>query len=155
MKTKLTPEQKEQRELIKKIESKKAQKEVKQIDISIEWKKSRMWGYNPHLTAKIRHFDGTYTYISSKCSGCGYDKESTVIADVFNATLSYELYKIETLEGAPYGIHNYRDNLRVYSGGIGVDCYYSIAEFINGKFERVASGKTFDAYKFTKNEVNQ
>ena len=146
MRQKLTQEQKNQ--LL--IDRKKTQKPVKQIDISIEWKKSRMWGYNPHLSATIKHEDGSYSYVNSKCSGCGYDKESTVIADVFNSCLAYELYKKDSLEGAPYGVRSYSDNFMQYNGGIGVECYYDISTFIGGKFEKVASGKTFDAYKFTK-----
>ena len=67
------------------IEAGKAQKPVKSMTISIEWKKSRMWGANPSATAKIQHQDGTYSSIGPfTCSGCGYDKESTVIAEVFN-----------------------------------------------------------------------
>ena len=41
--------------------------------LSMEWKKSRMWGANPTLTYK-----GTTV---AKASGCGYDKESAALAD--------------------------------------------------------------------------
>lgn len=158
---KLTIEQKEANKLarkearqeakrIAKIEKEKNQKPVKEIRFSIEWKRSRMWGYNPHLTAECYHQDGTFTRVASTAFGCGYDKESQVIADAFNVLLKYKLYKLEEKDGAkiPYGIY-LNDTYKGYAGGIGADCYYSIGEAIGGKFEKVASGKSFDAYKYT------
>jgi len=158
-KQKLTPEQKsaniEARRAARaaakeaaRIEAEKNQKPVKQIKFTIEWKKSRTWGSNPHLEARIEHWDGTYSYATATASGCGYDKESTVIADIFNQFLKYKLYQPLVPE-LPYGI--YISQWRHYSGGIGTDCYYKIAEAIGGKFEHIASGKTFDAYEYTDN----
>jgi hypothetical protein len=155
---KLTKEQKEANKLARaearktakelaRIEAEKSQKPVKEIYLSIEWKKSRMWGHNPHLEAKAIHEDGTISYFNSTASGCGYDKESQVISDVFNNMLKYKLYELETADGLPYGIR-LTDNYKGFSGGIGTNCYYSISEHIGGKFEKVASGKTYDAYKF-------
>jgi hypothetical protein len=156
---KLTAEQKEANKLaraearaearrIAKIEKEKNQKPVKEIRFSIEWKKSRMWGYNPHLVAECYHKDGTYTRVEAKASGCGYDKESQVIADAFNVLLKYKLYEHDEVneDKMPYGVRI--GSYKGYSGGIGVSCYYSICEFIGGKFEKVASGKTYDAYKY-------
>jgi hypothetical protein len=156
---KLTNEQKEANKLARqearkiakqlaKIEAEKNQNPIKEIKFSIEWKKSRTWGYNPHLEAQAIHKDGAVSYFNCTASGCGYDKESTVIADAFNELLKYKLYNIENTENKPYGI--YLDNdYKAFSGGIGTDCYYKISEHIGGKFEKVASGKTFDAYKYT------
>lgn len=146
--------QKEAREEKKKlaaIEAEKAQKEVESITINIEWKKSRMWGSNPHCEAIVRFKDGssersaTYT-----ASGCGYDKESTVIADVFNAYLLYKLHRIGTTKEHPYGVY-LREDWKNYNGGVGTSCYYRIAEFIGGKFRSVGSGKTFNVYEYTDN----
>ena len=150
MKQKLTSEQKAQNELNKKIERKKAQKPVKSIDIAIEWKKSRMYGFNPTLTAKIFHTDGEVSQFTSKCSGYGYDKESTVIADLFNNCLSYKLYEIDlNAEKIPYGISKHQQNdYRYFAGGIGTNCYYDISAFIGGQFKCVGSGKSFDCYTF-------
>lgn len=39
-----------------------------------------------------------------------------------------------------------------YNGGVGTSCYYKIAEFIGGKFENIANGKTFGVFKYTDNE---
>ncbi len=141
------------------IEAEKTQKPVKSIKFNIEWKKSRTWGSNPHLEAWVQYWDGTSDYITATCSRCGYDKESTVIADVFNAVLKYKLYQPlkpmdEYLNGEktnlPYGI--YISQYRHYSGGIGTNCYYKIAEAIGGKFEHLASGRALDAYLYTDNK---
>jgi len=131
-----------------KIEAERNQKPVKQIEISIEWKKSRMWGTNPHLTAWVRFEDETSAQFCCTASGCGYDKESQVISDVYNEFLKYKLYKLETAENLPYGIRA-NGEYKGFSGGIGVSCYYDISEAIGGKFTKVASGKTYDAYKYT------
>lgn len=149
------------------IEAEKNQPEVKEITITIEWKKSYMWGSNPHATAdiKFKKPQGQYRgYYERKdgytAGGCGYDKESAVIADIFNDFLKYKLYgKLndvdEWLNGEktkiPYGIY-IDSQWKHYSGGIGTNCYYKIAEAIGGKFEHIASGKTFDVYKYVDND---
>ena len=159
MKTKLTAEEKTARSEARKaerkaaketarIEAEKNQKPVKSITIKIEWIKSRTWGMNPRAEAVVTFQDGTgerrggYT-----CSGCGYDKESTVISQIFNDFLKYKLYQGLTGE-PPYGMYN-RNDWKGYDGGVGTSCYYNISEYIGGRFENVASGKTFDVYKYT------
>lgn len=165
--TRLTPEQKEanksarqearkQAKEAARIEAEKNQKEVAEITISIEWKKNRTWGHNPLAEAQVKFKDGSYATGSATCSGCGYDKESTVIADIFNNFLKYKLYRDinptdrSREDGLPYGI--YLNQYRHFSGGIGTDCYYAISEAIGGKFEKLASGKSFDVYKYTDNK---
>jgi hypothetical protein len=152
---------------LKEMEAYKNQKPVKEMTITIEWKKSRMYGYCPTACAKVEHYDGTYTYIGDvKASGYGYDKESTVVATIFNAALRYELYR-KIANEAPYGVRYYdgdgvpkkyinRDgkedfhiNNPTYNGGVGMECYYRISEFIGGELEKIASGDSFDAYKYT------
>ena len=59
----------------------RSQKPVKSITITIEWKKSRTWGMNPNANAQVEYKDGTYDTGSASASGCGYDKESTVIRE--------------------------------------------------------------------------
>lgn len=143
------------------------QKPVKRIKITIDWVKSYTWGNNPHLEAEVYYHDGGYDSMTAKCSGCGYDKESTVIADVFNRFLKYKLWN-KTLEecrggrgsgnkgNAPYGISvgTYETRLgnhteyRSFSGGIGTSCYYAISQFIGGTFTHVADGKKYDVYQY-------
>ena len=171
MKT-LTKEQKEanrkERERIKEravILAEMTQPEIKELNIVIEWKKSRTWGNCPRAYVEVSRKDGTFyrSDPSYYASGCGYCKESTVIAEIFNDYLKYKLWRLlpEQAKGghgsldngpAPYGINirNYDDiERRYFAGGIGVNCYYQISEYIGGKFECIASGKSFDVYKYT------
>ena len=171
MRVKLTPEQKQVNAAARKeakaaakkaaaIEAEKAQKPVKRLTIAIEWKKSRMWGNNPTASGEIEYADGTFGRTeNAHASGCGYDKESTVIADVFNQCLLGRLWALtdDQVKGghgsrdtgpAPYGIRVY-DGRRRFSGGIGTSCYYRICEYLGGRFDRVAGGKTFDVYTAT------
>ncbi len=164
----MTEEQKEtrrkqKRELkrLQEIEQEKNQPKIQSLTISIEWKKSRTWGSNPHASIKVHYkepygeYGGTYANPETNytCSGCGYDKESTVIANIFNDYLKYKLYEKESEnpegKNIPYGI--YTGEYKYYSGGIGTSCYYSISEYIGGKFEHIATGKTFDVFKYTDN----
>lgn len=168
----LTEEQKEANKLARReakkaettrrrIESERNQKPVKSITITIEWRKSYMWGSNPHAEAAVSFQDGTFERADGfTASGCGYDKESTVIAEIFNRFLKYKLYT--KLKGdSPYGMYygttalsQAPDHLS-YTGGVGTSCYYRIAEFIGGEFVNVASGKTFDVFTYTDKEVKK
>ena len=165
---KLTEEYKAKRALDKKIAKEEARvlaektaNPVKRMDIEIEWKSSRTWGANPHLEAFVVFKDGTYTRFHATCSGCGYDKTSTVVAELFNAFLKYKLWarQIKGNPGLPYGMSEYEGSpkegygpTRYYCGGIGVNCYPNIAEFIGGEFVRTANGKMYDAFTYTDNE---
>ena len=179
MKTKLTEDQKAANKLARqelakqtkeanRINDERNQPEVKEIIISIEWRKSRTWGSNPNAKADVTFKDktagpwgtGFYRADGFTCSGCGYDKESTVIAEIFNKFLKSKLWQLpaEALKGgngsgdkknAPYGIHLYSPNRPHFGGGIGTSCYYRIAEYLGATFEHVASGKMFDVYKYT------
>ena len=147
-----------------KEKAKREQRPVKAITIAIEWRKSRTWGNNPHAEARVEFHDGTFRRMDGlTASGCGYDKESTVIAEIFNAFLLYKLYGPlpsdyrEYLNGEqvnkPYGVYLPGDWSAHYEGGIGTSCYYNISKFIGGTFEHIASGKTFDVYKYTDNQA--
>lgn len=151
------------------VEAHKNQKPVKTLTISIEWTKSRMWGHSPHAEAIVEFADGTFERRDGyKAGGCGYDKESTVIAEVFNDFLRYKLYQKhkwkdrinQETTNHPYGVTYYsgkageqREDGYIYTprfdGGVGTSCYRPIGEFIGGKFESVASGKSFTVFKYT------
>jgi hypothetical protein len=144
----------------KRIEAEKNQKPVKELTISIEWKKSRTWGSNPHAMAEVLFHDGTFERRGGfTASGCGYDKESTVIAEIFNDFLLYKLYRDDLPTepkywdngekvSKPCGV-TIRGDWKSYEDGIGTSCYPRIAEYIGGRFETIASGKTFDVFKYT------
>ena len=76
----------------KELQEIKNSKDVKEIYIDILWKKSYMWGMNPHAIATVIYKDGSISRQENfTCSGCGYDKESTIIAQIFNTNLRYKL----------------------------------------------------------------
>ena len=158
----LTPKEKEERRNAKReereaakiaarIQALKDQPPVKDIRISIEWKRSREWGLNPYIEAYSNIGERGYRKVTGKCSGCGYDKESEVMAMVFNQLLAYRLFQLD-LSAAPYGISK-GVTAPYYVGAIGMECYYEIARFIGGTLVKIASGKTFDAYQFTMGET--
>ena len=127
------------------------QKPVKSVTISIEWRKSRTWGNNPHASARVEYIDGTWnSYDGYTASGCGYDKESTVIASALNDILRYKLWEIEDnaemIASKPYGVRLSYDYNPHFEGGVGTSCYYRIAEWLGGTMKHTASGKTFDVY---------
>jgi len=143
------------------IAAERNQKPVASITMTIEWKKSAMWGANPNLEAVVTFKDGTAERSPVfRCSGCGYDKTSTVVAEAFNHYLLYKLWAMtaDQVKGghgsgdkgkAPYGICAYSPDHRHYGGGIGMSCYPAISQFIGGTFETLASGKTFDVFRYT------
>ena len=68
------------------------------INVSVEWKKSRMWGNNPQAEATVCYTDHSCnTFKSSSIGGCGYDKESTAIAEALNQSNSFlkSLYTVK------------------------------------------------------------
>ena len=140
--------------------------------ISVEWKKSRLWGYNPFVTvdAWTVHSDGVTecTTTTGRASGCGYDKRSAAIAEAFNASpaILKALYNAEErrLKGRESRKQSRRDfigygsgsSARPYiEGGCGVEGFGKIFDNCGYTCEQVASGKTFDAYKTTKKARKQ
>lgn len=128
------------------------------IRVSVEWKKSRMWGNNPTAEIRVIFKDGTCNwYKSGSIGGCGYDKESTAIAEAINKSNSVlkAFYQFKELlpnlknndvlgYGSGYGI------LPRLEGGVGVSCYPRIFEKLGYTWQNAASGKTFDVYTVTK-----
>lgn len=111
------------------------------INISVDWVRSRTWGYNP--TAEINAAGEWHT---GKASDCGYDKESAAIAKALNQSDSVlkVLYTLKE-EGLRAGESDRsktsctgRDNSNIcgygsgydvipyFEGGVGVSCFWSI-----------------------------
>lgn len=147
---------------VKKINTIANAGELIEVKISIEWKRSQMWGSNPKSEAWAAFIDkdgnrNSIAVSDSSVSGCGYDKQSTAVANCLNQINEvlkplYELRdKDPNLElrqlfgyGSGYGI------LPRIEGGVGVSCYPEIFAKIGFDFKTVASGKTFDVYTITK-----
>lgn len=134
------------------------------IKITIEWKRSAMWGSNPRAEAWMRfvNADGQTDIkyaISGYISGCGYDKQSTAVAEVLNQ-FNEVLKPLYLMKNQPKNINKHNRDVFGYGagygilpkleGGVGVSCYPAIFAKIGYKFETVASGKNFDVYQITK-----
>ena len=139
----------------KKIEEVKAQPRLKSLTITIEWVKSRTWGWNPRATGEAITKDGFRLVGTAKASGCGYCKRSTVIADLFNQFLRHKLYEQKVIsnlcKSKPYGIRLREAGqnwLSYFEGGIGEDCYREISEAIGGTWERVANTDSVEVYQY-------
>ena len=139
----------------KKVEEVKAQPKLESLTITIEWRKSRMWGMNPHATGEARTTEGMRLVGTATASGCGYCKRSTVIADLFNQFLRHKLYDSAVLARLaikkPYGMSFPKDGqkwLPCFDGGIGEGCYRQISEAIGGTWECVAHTDSVEVYQY-------
>ena len=134
---------------------KKADRKIQSISISVEWAKNRTWGYCPMAEVRVCYTDNTCNnYKSGRITGCGYDKESTAIAQALNQC-NYLLHAMyvkkeanhtkENREifgyGSGYGVRPY------FEGGVGVSCYYAIFAAIGYEWKGISHGKTFDVYQ--------
>lgn len=125
------------------------------ISVIVEWKKSRVWGYNPH--AEIA--DDKRRYFGS-ASGCGYDKLSAAVANCFNqsAQIKKILYakKEKALQagetgsnhevigyGSGYGV------LPAFESGVGMSCFVKILQEAGYKYKYSGTNK-IDSYFFYK-----
>jgi len=149
MSAKLTPEQKRVNSEARKaarlnaktqarIETERSQKPIASLTIVIEWRTSRTWGHTPRAVGDVVYTDGTCGKLGPvRTSGCGYDKTSAVIAELFNACLLYKLWELpeQAAKGgrgdcdkgpAPYGIYCDGTHRRYADGGIGVNCFFKI-----------------------------
>jgi len=126
--------------------------------VSIECKKSAMWGSNPSGSASVSYADKSRNiFESGSISGCGYDKESTAFAHAINQSNSFlkALYvlkdaNVETKNHDLFGYGSGYGILPRLEGGVGVSCFYRIFEKLGFKMDNAASGKTFDAYMINK-----
>ena len=142
---------------IKKLETiAQASDDITSINISINWIRSSMWGYNPRAT--ITTNKGTIT--EGKASGCGYDKESTSIANALNKNndilklLYVAKNKKMTLKnnnnhnllgyGSGYGVFPY------FEGGVGASSLMNIFRKLKYNVSEYHT-KTSDFYTITKN----
>ena len=110
------------------------------LDISIEWKKSSMWGMNPHAELTV-YSKNSYARYKATASGCGYCKLSAVMADVFNQSLSLRKLILNN-DRLVYGL---RDTY-FSSGGVGVSTLQNAFDCLGLKLKQTATGKTFDAF---------
>lgn len=135
--------------------------------LTVEWKKSYMWGMNPRVSTN-------YGFNGSSIGGCGYDKLSTATAEALNQDLRilkimYRLKDKELQHRKPtykeqngedtkeerginqflYGYGSGYSVLPRFEGGVGVSCHQHIIEKIGLKWVNLSSGKAFDVFEVT------
>lgn len=137
------------------------------INICVEWKKSRTWGSNP--TAEIWADDGA-GYTKGSAGGCGYDKESAAIAKAaYNRASIIKILcelkekalrkdrAVDKSKSVCTGIDNrnavgYGSGCSViprFEGGCGTSCFLSIFRSAGYKVTE-QHGKMSDFYIITK-----
>lgn len=135
------------------------------ISICVEWKRSATWGYNPTATVNTGHERAT-----GAASGCGYDKESSVIASALNqcdsvlkALYSYKESQLATgLSDESSTACTGRDNRNIvgygagyaaipyFEGGVGASCFWDILRKCGFATRGNHSGKYADFYSVEK-----
>jgi hypothetical protein len=117
------------------------------LKLNIEWKKSSLYGLNPHATLEVYTNKGIKEY-KATATGCGYCKESAVIASVLNQSL--ELRKL-LLTAHEKGLKTYGMRSTYFSsGGVGLSSLQNAFELLGHKLNKIASGKLYDCFNTTK-----
>lgn len=127
---------------------------IKSVNICVEWKKSRTWGYNPTVEIETHTTNGNFHYTKGKASGCGYDKESAAIAEALQGLAVYDNlifnnYRKNKDKSHPfyYGKNDALPFLEVSGCGVGV-----LARWVkmSGYKWTECHGKNSDYYTITK-----
>ena len=123
------------------------------IDVVVEWKSNRTWGANPR--AELR--TGENYYISGSIGGCGYDKESTATAQVFNRDAGMKKAALVALyvdahrpknKRHLYGVDFYWCSGPRFSSGCGFSSHRSALELAGYELKNQNGGKMFNTYYF-------
>ena len=125
----------------------------KEIQINVEWKHSRTWGYNP--TAEV--WANVYSK-SSSISGCGYDKRSAATAEAFNKNEVFKkillicAYNDHKNKNKTYGYYWSVFSGIYFEGGVGFESHDHI--LINAGYKNVnrSGGKAWDSYTYILNK---
>lgn len=124
--------------------------DVKTLDINMVYTKG-VYGLSPLAYYQVTFSDGSCSDgKTSYYSGCGYDKTSCALADVFNEVCKgMALRKMKRNKNIPYGIYK-TFGIPCFHGGIGESCYYEIAKYLGLKKIVVHRGIKENFYSFSK-----
>ena len=128
------------------------QKDVLRMTIKIDWKRNRTYGnYDPHASYYVVYQDGTSDSDRGfSCNGGNYDKESTVVLNIFNTVLRGMLWrKRNSRKQKPYGVYCDKDSFPSYGWGIGMNSVGNIVEWFGGKMVHTVWSDNFDQYNIT------
>lgn len=138
--------------------------DVQTVSISVDWKRSAMWGYNPTATVVI---NGRFEYVGT-ASGCGYDKRTAAVGDALNQcpAILKMLYtaKEKALKKAPASIRKNPDAsnadlihygagygvLPYFEGGVGISSFKGVFEACGLVCTMSHATKTTEFYYFEK-----
>jgi hypothetical protein len=166
-------EEKHLAEKLGKLDRVAAAPDLDSVSISVEWKRSSVWGYNPTATVTIQA-GGTWKQYTGTASGCGYDKRTAAIGEALNKSESVKkmLYTIKEKAldnppavgrcagpgyfekpttnnslihyGAGYGVLPY------FEGGVGISSFYGVFEACGYVCTASHETKTTDFYVFSR-----
>jgi hypothetical protein len=163
--TRISDEEKERRAYARKqarewrkqqalTEAQRTQKPVSRINVSIVWRKS-VYGWSPRAAATLIYTDNTTKHTGSVyyAGGCGYDKISTVLADVLSDSILYRIHQKMDAGGAviPYGVYEHKGRYTI-GGGYGLGTVKTIVEWLDGSMEHLVNEKTFDFFSLNFNQ---
>lgn len=121
--------------------------------IEVDWNRSASWGLCPKASCYV---SGVGFVKSERISGCGYCKLSTAVAQILNqipqlkanmARIKNQKKNIDRKNDDIFGYGSGYGIIPNIEGGVGVECYPDILESVGGKFERLASTDTYDAFR--------
>lgn len=138
------------------------------IRIDVSWKKSQTWGANPQAEV----WTDEYLGLSRSVGGCGYDKESTAIAEPFNrskqmAKIAIIAKFIDSKYGnmgwkekgekgiiftCSYGVHFsiFHNNGIYWEGGVGASIFMNCIKTAGYKMDAEFHPKYSDCYQLSK-----
>ena len=145
--------EKRDREIIARLNAIELSKPVTSAGITIQWKKSPAWGYNPHCT-----INADYQNYTGNVSGCGYDKRSAAMAEALNKCNGILLVLCDRKEKrlADLGIHASNEDclgygaghspIPCFEGGVGTNAFAAIFKECDYVLRHTFWGKTLDTF---------
>jgi len=112
---------------------------IQKIKILVEYKKSKQWGFNPHVFVSV-HSDSqpSYEKFKTSSSGAGYDKTSDALARALNKSQAIQFFLEHEYKNFVYGA----DQAMFATGGVGMRSTLEVfekngfnVEFIEFDFE--------------------
>lgn len=162
-------------EKLEKLERVAAAPDLESVSISVEWKRSSAWGYNPTATITT-HAGKDWKRYAGTASGCGYDKRTAAIGTALNQDRSvlkmlYTVKEKALSEFTPdqiraaknyYGTESNRDFIHYgagygvlpyFEGGVGMSSFKGVFEACGFKCTAENGTKYTDFYHFERMEV--
>jgi len=139
--------------------------DIARFVVSVEWTRGGVYGSQAIATFTTDNIGRT----GEKTGGCGYDKESTAIADVLNKSPEVLKLFFRRLESGlqsgeidtermrestelvfGYGVGLFSSPDEFFDGGVGTNCYLRNFEAVGWTAEKIATGNLFDVWEFKK-----